>query len=109
MVNAQELEVQRQRLGLEAETVARGVEQIDPPHRQPLAPRGQAQQPTHMAFEEDDLDLDGAGATGAIALHEIPGVSQTVMRLRLFPFSLTREATNWLNEMSDDSVRPGMN
>jgi len=36
---------------------------------------------------------------------EIPGVSQTAMRLRLFPLSLTGEATNWLNEMPDDSIR----
>ncbi|KAK4708742.1 hypothetical protein R3W88_029667 [Solanum pinnatisectum] len=26
------------------------------------------------------------------------------MRLRLFPLSLTEEATNWLNEMTDDSI-----
>ncbi|KAK4721465.1 hypothetical protein R3W88_011698 [Solanum pinnatisectum] len=36
---------------------------------------------------------------------EIPGVNQTSMRLRLFPLSLTGEATNWLNEMPDDSIR----
>jgi len=35
---------------------------------------------------------------------EIPGVSQTAMQLRLFPLSLTGEATNWLNEMPDDSI-----
>uniref|UniRef100_M1DTK4 Uncharacterized protein n=1 Tax=Solanum tuberosum TaxID=4113 RepID=M1DTK4_SOLTU len=58
MVNAQELEAQRQRFGFEAETVARGVQpnvvnnqpmvedenvEVDgivPPHRQPIAPRG---------------------------------------------------------------------
>uniref|UniRef100_M1DPH7 Integrase core domain containing protein n=1 Tax=Solanum tuberosum TaxID=4113 RepID=M1DPH7_SOLTU len=58
MVNAQELEAQRQRLGLEAEAAARGVQQNDgnnqprvvdankgvdrliPPQRQPIAPRG---------------------------------------------------------------------
>ncbi|KAK4729636.1 hypothetical protein R3W88_022624 [Solanum pinnatisectum] len=27
------------------------------------------------------------------------------MRLRLFPFSFTGEATNWLNEMPDDSIK----
>lgn len=27
------------------------------------------------------------------------------MKLKLFPLSLTWEATNWLNEMSDDSIR----
>jgi len=36
---------------------------------------------------------------------EISGVNQTSMRLRLFPLSLTGEATNWLNEMLDDSIR----
>ncbi|KAH0679169.1 hypothetical protein KY284_020254 [Solanum tuberosum] len=90
MVNTQELEAQRQSLGLEAETAARGaqqnvlnkpprvvdehpgVEEIAPPHRQPLAPRGRAQQLAHMMFEEDDLDLDGAGATGAIVLLVLP-------------------------------------
>ncbi|XP_015166978.1 uncharacterized protein [Solanum tuberosum] len=36
---------------------------------------------------------------------EILGVNQTTMRLRLFPLSLTGEATNWLNEMLDDSIR----
>ncbi|XP_049349268.1 uncharacterized protein LOC125813838 [Solanum verrucosum] len=36
---------------------------------------------------------------------EIPGVNQTIMRLRLFPLPLTGEATNWLNEMPDDSIR----
>ncbi|KAK4716309.1 hypothetical protein R3W88_014647 [Solanum pinnatisectum] len=162
MVNAQELKAQRQILGLESETVARGVQQnamnnlprvveeniavdeIIPPHRQPIAPRGSAQHRAHMMYEEDELDLDGAGAKGAIVLpvlppsvkftitstmiqllnmkgmfrvaasddanrhlmnfvsicksQEIPGVSQTTMRLRFFPLSLTREATNWLNE-----------
>ena len=34
-----------------------------------------------------------------------PGVNQTTMRLRLFPLSLTREMTKWLNEISDDSIR----
>ncbi|KAK4733970.1 hypothetical protein R3W88_008231 [Solanum pinnatisectum] len=112
MVNAQELEAQRQRLGLEAEAAA----------------------------TRDDADLNGAGATGAIVLpalppgvkftitstmiqllnlkgmfrgatsddanqhlmnfvaicksQETPRVNQTSMRLRLFPLSLTREATN---------------
>ncbi|KAK4729581.1 hypothetical protein R3W88_022569 [Solanum pinnatisectum] len=36
---------------------------------------------------------------------EIPGDSQTAMRLRFFPLSFTREATNSLIEMSDDSIR----
>jgi len=169
MVNAQEREAQRQRLGLEAETAARGaqqyvvnnpprvveenvgVDEIAHPHRQPLAPRGRAQQPAHMVFEEDDLDLDGARATGAIVLptlppglkftitikmiqllnlkgmfrgaagddanqhlmnfvvicksHDIHGVSQTAIWLRLFPLSLIGEATNWLNELPDYSIR----
>ncbi|KAH0652760.1 hypothetical protein KY289_030438 [Solanum tuberosum] len=48
-----------------------------------------------MTFYEDDLDLDGAGAIGAIVLHALPPrnswVSQTAMRLRLFPLSLSGE------------------
>ncbi|KAH0669197.1 hypothetical protein KY289_023690 [Solanum tuberosum] len=104
-----------------------------------------------MMYEEDNADLDGAGAIGAIVLpalppgvkftitstmiqllnlkgmfrgaagddanqhlmnfvaicksQEIPGVNQTAMRLRLFPLSLIGEATNWLNEMPNDSIR----
>ncbi|KAK4710004.1 hypothetical protein R3W88_004517 [Solanum pinnatisectum] len=57
MVNTQELEAQRQRLGLEAETAARA----------------------HMMYEEDDLDLDRAGAIGAIVLLALPpGVKFTI-------------------------------
>ncbi|KAK4727043.1 hypothetical protein R3W88_031960 [Solanum pinnatisectum] len=53
--------------------------EIAPPNRQPQAPRGRAHQPAHMVFEEDDLDLDGAGATGAIVLHVLPpGVKFTI-------------------------------
>ena len=40
-----------------------GVEEIAHLHRQPLDPRGRAQYPTHMMYEDDDLDLDGARAT----------------------------------------------
>lgn len=104
-----------------------------------------------MVFEEDDLDLDGARATGAIMLpilppgvkftitstmiqqlnlkgmfrgavgddanqhlmnfvvicksQESPGVSQTAIRLRMFPFSLTGETTNWLNKLPNDLIR----
>ncbi|KAH0661572.1 hypothetical protein KY284_026503 [Solanum tuberosum] len=90
MVNAQELEAQRQRFGLEAETIIRGiqsnavnnpprvvdeniaVDEIILPHRQPIAPRGRAQHPIGMIYVEDDLDLDGAGATGAIVLPTLP-------------------------------------
>ncbi|KAK4729684.1 hypothetical protein R3W88_022672 [Solanum pinnatisectum] len=50
MVNAQELETQRQRLELEVETAARA----------------------HMVFEEDYLDLASVGATGAIVLLLLP-------------------------------------
>uniref|UniRef100_M1DSJ3 Retrotransposon n=1 Tax=Solanum tuberosum TaxID=4113 RepID=M1DSJ3_SOLTU len=169
MVNAQEPEAQRQWLGLEAEAAARGVQQngdnnqprvvdrnravdgLIPPQRQPIPLRGRAQHPAHMMYDEDDADLDVAGATGAIILpvlplgvkftitntmiqlwnlkgmfrgaagddanqhlmnfvaiyksQKIPGFNQTTMRLRLFPLSLTGEATNWLNEMLDDSIR----
>ncbi|KAH0735413.1 hypothetical protein KY285_011120 [Solanum tuberosum] len=38
-------------------------------------------------------------------LKGIPGVSQTAMRLKLFPLSLTGEATNWMNELPNDSIR----
>ncbi|KAH0765021.1 hypothetical protein KY285_000892 [Solanum tuberosum] len=146
-----ELEAQRQRLGLEVETTARGaqqnvvndpprvveehegVEKIAPPHRQPLALRGQAQQPAHMVLKEDDLDLDGVKVTGAIVLPALPlGVkfiiTSTMIQLlnlkgmlrgaagddanqHLMNFveicksqEITREATNWLNELPDDSI-----
>ncbi|KAH0722910.1 hypothetical protein KY289_005954 [Solanum tuberosum] len=128
----------------------RGVEGLIHPQHQPIAPWCRAQTPAHMMYEEDDADLDGAGATGDIVLlalppgvkftititmiqllnlkgmfrgasgddanqhlmnfvaicksDEISGVNQTTMRLRLFPLSLTGEATNWLNEMPDDSI-----
>uniref|UniRef100_M1DHL4 Uncharacterized protein n=1 Tax=Solanum tuberosum TaxID=4113 RepID=M1DHL4_SOLTU len=90
MVNAHELEAQKQQFELEAQTAARGaqqnivnnpprvvdehpgVEEIVPPHRQPLAPRSRVHHPAHIMFEEDDLDLDGVGATGAIVLHVLP-------------------------------------
>ncbi|KAH0722654.1 hypothetical protein KY289_005698 [Solanum tuberosum] len=97
MVNAQELEAQRQRFGLEAETIVSGirpnvvnnpprvvdeniaVDGIIPPHCQPIAPRGGAQPPTHMMYEEDGLDLDEAGATGAMVLPALPpGVKFTI-------------------------------
>ncbi|KAH0707710.1 hypothetical protein KY289_012786 [Solanum tuberosum] len=110
MVNALEFEAQRHRFGLEAETIANGVQPngvnndpravdeniavdgIIPPYRQPIAPRGRPQPPAHMMYEEDDIDLDGVVATGATLQHlmnivaicksqEIYGVSQTTMRL----------------------------
>ncbi|KAH0712190.1 hypothetical protein KY289_008149 [Solanum tuberosum] len=159
MVNAQEQKAQRNRLGLEAEIdaannvheTAEGVEGVIHPQHQPISPRGRAQHPTHMMYEEDNVDLDGAGATGAIVLpalppgvkftitstmiqllnlkgmfrgaagvdanqhlmnfvaicnsQKIPRVNQTTMRLRLFPLSLTGEATYWLNEIPDDSIK----
>ncbi|KAH0737911.1 hypothetical protein KY290_036616 [Solanum tuberosum] len=169
MVNTQELEAQTLRFGIEAETVARGIQPnivnnkprtvdeniavdgVISPHLQPISPRGRAHHPTHMMYEEDYLDLDGAGSTGAIMLpalppgvkftitstmiqllnlkgmfrgaagdyanqhlmnfvaicksQEIPGISQTTMRLRLFTLSLTGEATNWLNEIPVESIR----
>ncbi|KAH0635968.1 hypothetical protein KY289_035883 [Solanum tuberosum] len=84
-------------MGLEAEIGARGIQQnvvnnprrvveehigvdeIVPPHRQPLTPRGRAQHPAHLMYKEDNLDLDGAGATGAIVLPTLPpGVKFTI-------------------------------
>ncbi|KAH0716914.1 hypothetical protein KY285_012945 [Solanum tuberosum] len=59
----------------------RGLEGLVPPQRQPIAPKGRAQHPSHMMYEEDDVDLDGAGddvdldgagATGAIVLPALP-------------------------------------
>ncbi|KAK4726835.1 hypothetical protein R3W88_031752 [Solanum pinnatisectum] len=183
MVNAQELEGQRHRLGLKAEIDAvrnlqqtaginqprlgilqnaginhpravddnRGMEGLLRPQCLPTGPRGRAQHPPHMMYEEDDANLDGVGATGAIVLlalppgvkftitstmiqllnlkgmfrgaaaddanqhlmnfvaicksQEITRVNQTIMKLRLFPLFLIGEATNWLNEMPDDSIR----
>ncbi|KAH0636183.1 hypothetical protein KY290_036613 [Solanum tuberosum] len=67
------------RLGLEAETAARGVDEIAPPHCQPLAPRGRTQHPTHVVYEEDDLYLDGAGAIGAIMGATSNDVNQYLM------------------------------
>ena len=55
------------------------VDEIIPPHRQPIAPRGRAQHPAHMMYDEDDADLDGVGATGAIVLPALPpGVKFTI-------------------------------
>ncbi|KAH0633365.1 hypothetical protein KY284_036151 [Solanum tuberosum] len=51
------------------------VDGIIPPHRQPITPRGRAQHPAKMMYEEDDLELDGARATGAIVLPALhPGM-----------------------------------
>ncbi|KAH0737921.1 hypothetical protein KY290_036626 [Solanum tuberosum] len=104
MVNAQELEAQRHRLGQKAEIDAasnvhqtaginqprpgfqqntginqprvvvdnRGEEGVAHPQRQLIAQRCKAQHPTHMMYEEDDANLDEAGATGAIVLHALP-------------------------------------
>ncbi|KAH0693055.1 hypothetical protein KY285_020152 [Solanum tuberosum] len=129
----------------------RGEEGVVHPKRKPIAQMGRAQHPTHMMYEEDDADLDRAGATGAVVLptlppsvkftitntmiqllnvkgmfkgadsddanqhlmnfvaicksQEIPGANQTTMRLRLFPLSITGKATNWLNEIPDDSIQ----
>ncbi|KAK4707406.1 hypothetical protein R3W88_033052 [Solanum pinnatisectum] len=97
MVNTHELEAQRQRLGLDAETTARGaqqnavndpprvvgeqveVEEIVPPQHQPIATRGRAPQQPHIVLEEDDLDLDGVEANQAIVLPVLPpGVKFTI-------------------------------
>ncbi|KAH0743086.1 hypothetical protein KY290_031079 [Solanum tuberosum] len=170
MVNAQELEAQRHRLGLEAEIDAarnvhqtaginqpklgvqqnaginqhrvvdenKEVEGVVHPQHQPIAPRGRAQHPAHMMYEEDDADLDRAGATGAIVLPTLPpGVKFTITSTMIQLLNLKGmfrgatgddasaldeccgnlnevevvsivaywRATNWLNEMPDDSIR----
>ncbi|PHT43102.1 hypothetical protein CQW23_17127 [Capsicum baccatum] len=107
-------------------------------------------QPMQPAFVDDDDDLDGAGATGAIIPPPLapgakfnitstmikllqlkglfcglagddpnmylinfistcksfdnPGVGQNAIRLRLFPLSLSGEATLWLNGLTPDSI-----
>ncbi|KAH0773845.1 hypothetical protein KY290_010982 [Solanum tuberosum] len=55
----------------------RGVDGLIPPQRQPIAPRGRAQHPAHMMYDEDDADLDGAGSTGAIVLPALSPGSQS--------------------------------
>ena len=47
---------------------------VIPPHRPHVAPRGRVQHLAHMMYKEDDVDLDRAGATGAIVyLHCFQG------------------------------------
>ncbi|KAH0639329.1 hypothetical protein KY290_036590 [Solanum tuberosum] len=135
MVNAQELKVQRQRFGLEAETVARGiqpnvvnnqpravdeniaVDEIISLHRQPIAPRDGAGAtrvivlpalPPGVKFRitntmiqllnlkgmfretaGDDANQHLMNFVAICKSQEIPGVSQTAMRLRMFPLCLT--------------------
>ena len=54
----------------------RGVDEnrddVIPPHRPHVAPKGRVQHLAHMMYEEDDVDLDGVGATGAIVLVVLP-------------------------------------
>ncbi|KAH0773415.1 hypothetical protein KY290_010552, partial [Solanum tuberosum] len=50
----------------------KGVEEIAPHQHQPKAPRGQPKELAHTIFEKDDLELDGAGSTGAIVLTMLP-------------------------------------
>lgn len=53
----------------------------------------------------DDANQHLMNFVAICKLQEIPEVNQTTMRLSLFLLSLTREATNWLTEMLDDSIR----
>ena len=102
MVNAQELKVIRQKLGLEAELdVAWHVQQtvgigqtrpgipqnarlVPPrgvdknrdnmvlPHRPSVDPKGRVQHSAHIMYKEDYVDLDGAWTTVAIVLPTLP-------------------------------------
>ena len=42
----------------------------------------------------DDANQHLMNSVAICKLQKIPGISQTMMRLRMFPLSLTREATN---------------
>ncbi|PHT30797.1 hypothetical protein CQW23_29608 [Capsicum baccatum] len=81
-----------------------------------------------IPFDDDDDDLDGAGATELLFLRpwnsepsddpnmhlinfistcksfDNPGIGQNAIRLRLFPLSLSGEATLWLNGLTPDSI-----
>lgn len=63
-----------------------GVNEIVSPHHQPLALRVRAKQPTHMMYEEDDLELDKDWSSRAIVLHVLHQglkfiISNTMMQL----------------------------
>ena len=52
----------------------------------------------------DDVNQHLMNSVEICKSQEIPRVNLTPMRLMLFPISFIGEATNWLNEMSDDSI-----
>ncbi|KAH0748163.1 hypothetical protein KY290_027395 [Solanum tuberosum] len=123
MPNTRKLEAQRQRLRQDTEALARGAhnnandpnivhvedeveEEFTPPQQQLLAPRGRGQQPRRVAFEEDHLELDGAGDIGAIVLPILPpGLKFTTTSTMIQLLNLKGEATNWLNELPRESIR----
>ena len=53
----------------------------------------------------NDVNQHLMNFVGICKYQEIPEVNQIAMRLSLFPLSLTREATNRLTEMSDDTIQ----
>uniref|UniRef100_M1DWF1 Uncharacterized protein n=1 Tax=Solanum tuberosum TaxID=4113 RepID=M1DWF1_SOLTU len=108
MVNPQELEAQRQRLGLEAETAARVIQQNavnNPPRWLPALPPGVKFTITSTMIQLLNLkgmfrSVPGDDANqhlmnfGAICKsQEIPGVSQTTMRLRSLNY-VTKHVTD---------------
>ena len=55
------------------------IDDVIPPHRPHVAQKGRVQHRAHMTYNEDNADLDGAGATRAIVLPALPpGVKFTI-------------------------------
>lgn len=55
-------------------------------------------------LDHEDPNQHLKNFTEICSVYRLPGVSQEAMRLRLFPFSLTREATVWLRELPNESI-----
>ncbi|PHT50673.1 Phosphoinositide phosphatase SAC1 [Capsicum baccatum] len=52
----------------------------------------------------DDLNMHLINFISTCKSFDIPGVGQNAIRLRLFPLSLSEEATPWLNGLTPDSI-----